>query len=335
MNVYTMPFEPKCPPATLEKARKWLRDETPNFYEIANFCIFSVEQQRPKKDHWCHQQMMDYYISNRECVSTEIGVNRICKDKAALAVFPDLSPSLYRPFVDWFVNKSFASRFILNNDDFEECFNYGIVVSSDIPTELMQSILVPSRYIVENNPNAFILFNRLLSEGYPGSVAFALSFHTNVSSWSRTANMENQPEKSTLDDDQIMYGYGSHRAWGCWSDPKSFKTFGRGEFNEPQQSKGKGNYRDFATIYGSKALMPDHQNTMFTSVLIHNQDFRDGLKAIRGENTVVNKIINPFQKKKNPYADTNKAEHDVTVREMLSYVLPYLKSKGYFEDVLS
>lgn len=328
INPLTMEFNPRCPPETLEKAKEWLRTNRERFTSIANFCVFTKDTAIPHVGFYCHRNMDNDVHGERECIATEIGTHRQLIE--GYAGIKDVE--LYRPYVNWLVNESFASRFILNKDDFEECFNFGLVISSDIPTALMQNILIMTRHVIECNPVAFKYFNRLVDEGYPGSVAYAICINTAISQWGRVDDYKRTPREIT--DDTIVIKNASHRAWACWANVSSFKKFGNGEFGAPADVGSytpHRHYREYACIYGGKGYVQDRQNDIFTSELVQIPKFRDGLRALRGEDASIPKIANPFKKSSGFGLKASARPQDVTIAEMFGYVLPYLKSEGYFD----
>lgn len=100
-------------------------------------------------------------------------------------VWTDISSTLRRdlvePFVKWFVQESWASRFILNGDDLDDVMTNGIFVSAGLCAPLLQNIMILSRHSIECSGQSFEMFNKLINEGVLASVAYSLCFNTSFS----------------------------------------------------------------------------------------------------------------------------------------------------------
>lgn len=173
MKLSEIPFVSKHKPENLAKAKVWLKENSLSFGNTANFAVILDNGEVSQYiNQQCH-----YYIGyqgsggNRDVVATEIGAFR--KYKGTI-------PPAIAHYIKWFVERSFASRFILNKDDLEECMKLGIVVSTDIPAPFFQNIMIASRHPYEVNIATFELFESLLNKGYDDNLAFTICFNGSV-----------------------------------------------------------------------------------------------------------------------------------------------------------
>lgn len=75
---------------------------------------------------------------------------------------------------DWLVNRSWVAESIINRD--YDQTKVGIVLSMDIPQEMLMSAAVMSRYPIEVPDENFREFYRMVSMGYNEDLSFALAF---------------------------------------------------------------------------------------------------------------------------------------------------------------
>lgn len=315
-NVNQLPFNNKCPPEVLDKAKEWLVTNRPSFSRVTNFAIFRDDGMVSAfPAQVCHAKMgsVRSWDGKRACVATEIGITRTVGEGNATA-------DIYLPFLDFLLGRSHYSRFILNRDDFAFCRDYGIVISSDIPSPLFQNILITSRYFYEHDPEAFIYYNELVADGIPEAVAMSFAFSSNLSYWSRVDEEKRLPKNRS----DIVTCWSGHRAQRMWRSVKELQNFLSGEYKTVWIE----NYRDVATTMGGMAYCCEYgadYQTIFEE-LFRDEEYRKELKLFRnggeGHESVIRNPFAPGAAKLNSY--------DVTYTELKDFVLPYMQMKGMF-----
>lgn len=334
MKVQDLTFNPQCSPETLEKGKEFLVKNRKQFGSVVGFSVMAEKTEVHYLNAPCHGNMQSpTNPTDRACIATEIScrrnwdtVQRYSKRAHNRTIdLPD--ESIIVPFVRWLTQESIFSRFILSRDDPSFAENYGIVVSSDIPSPLLQNILMMSRAPNECSVQAFELFNLIVDAGYPPEIAYTFGMNSTVSSWS--SQKEPTKYKQSLEMGDTVFSYASHRPWGLWWTLGSLKNFLSGEFGPTLTDDSLLHYRNHATIYGGAAYCQENKRTGYflNELAEKDEEYREGLRSIR--KGVKLQIKNPF--KSTNVFDQQKQPTDVTVEELLNYSLPYLKQKGYFD----
>lgn len=302
---------PSCHPETLTKARKWLKQNHKDFRQTANFAIFNKDSHKPLINQSCHKAISISDLPDRECVATEIGHKRNQK--------PD---KIVEGVLRYFLYDSYASPFILNKDDFEECRDYGVVVSADIPAAFMQNILIMSRHFYECSNIAFIVFDDLTKQGIHPDVAFFSCFMTNISTFSIKVTYE----QALINP---MYGTYGHRTQ---SFPKSLEEFSL----IVNRETGKGFEGELSRIYrhdnnykGGISLFSHKKHTFrdlysyteipFIEELMKVEEVNQKLKKARYIDPSLYKPPNPF----NPRQSIIR-ENQISVKEFIEIIVPYI-----------
>lgn len=338
MNLLDYPFVNTCPKETSDAASQWLKDNRDEFFRLGNgsmtaFAVFFKNgnvSQRPKAV--CHGSMSGDQAGDRLCISTEIGTHRMGKvGPSTDTAYPE---GLYAPYVHWLTQESVYSRFIINRDDPFFCLQYGIVISADIPTEYMINLLIMSRMIVEANPFAFEFFNELISEGYPGSVAYQFAFHTQNSVWgtaSRPYKFEStSPRKRSKSD--FVYSHLHHRPTGLAPSVGALRAFcgGLSTFSPADT------YKIRATTLGGSSVFEGERTSgnvlrIVSDTAKRHPEFVDLLRINRNPSEVKEAVVvNPFVKSATPPS----SPLQITYEEVQKVLLPFLRDKGYFNNAI-
>ncbi len=310
MNIRNIPFKPLCPPEVVDRARQWLRDNRDDFCETANYCVFTKDNEYAYLDKGCHAGIGFPVHTDVECVATEI----CFRDND----WSEPSSDVVIRFLTWLVQKSFFSPFILNGDDLTFCREYGIIISSDIPSALLQNICIISRHFYECPHRVFEHFNEL-SSLYGPEVAYSVAFNTPFSQYE---DLINQNRSVRLVPNQAV-----HRASPTWKSVKEMNNFQKGEFNlDPNPAHF---YRKFQTIMGGALYCVegewDHNRTFATEVT-QTKDFLEFAKKF--PNGMQEKPIpNPFNIRK-PEDQLYRGYPDYD--QLNNIVLPFMQEKGYF-----
>jgi len=314
MNIKEAPFKPKCTPEALAKARKWLRDLPRPTKCIGNYAVFTNTEMNEYLENGCHSGIGLCGLQDVECVATNVDLSRMNNYRE------DLSEATL-DFVLWVTQESFFSRFILNSDDIEECSNFGWVISSDIPSALLQNICIMSRHTLECTKLSFEEFSRLKGL-YGGEVAFHLAFCT--------------PLSSTLDPKHFRLVKSSpfHRVWGTFSLLKELFNFISGDFGHRLNWEDRNLYRNYHTVHGGSQYCLEsaaYSNSTFVHELMKDTEFRSyaesRMKELRLEGSC---IVNPFIKVFPPLNGMSLKTSEPTYEELHGIVLPYMKEKGHF-----
>lgn len=329
MNVNDLNFKPRCPAESIEKAKNWLVQNKPEFTHLANFVKVSAAEVKGTIGANCHASM----ASGRgwDCIATEIGATRQAKN------WPEIiTEDLYRPYVKWLTKDSYFSRFILNRDDDEFIWNHGIIISSDMPSALLQNILISSRYVVECSPDAFKLFNELVKKGYPGSAAFAFCFNTNISYWNYSRRDEDHTLPSTkLEDSTNLIPFFAHRANPVWKTVKEYINFMTGDYGPSLKDEVGHHYRAHPTMFGGSKYCVEtacmsSTRSIVDDLLRRNESLREELRASRAGDTSTLSIVNPF--KRSPSSSPQVTPDVVTKKELIDIVFPYMQRIGVFSN---
>lgn len=317
MQINEMPLTIRASPEVIQKATDWLVSNKDKFTRTCNFAVFGGDERKEFLASVCHANMATSYIDNglRDVITTDVAVERQIKEGYG-------DTDLYRPFLKWLVEGSVFSRFILT--DLSLAMDGGIVITSDAPSPLVQNILIMSRYVREVPPEVFKLFNSL-SEKYSPEAAFCFTFGTQAAYWNRAGG---DVECPTFYLDSLCYAQSWHKAWGLFPNLSSLKNFLSGNFINMNPSPSY-HYRNHATTMGGVSYcVTSMSGNFFENVALeYGSEYLDGLRSIRGEGNAKPVISNPFAKQSEP----KRAPTDVTYRELIDYVLPFLQSKGIFD----
>lgn len=303
VNINDYDFQPKHSQESIDKAVEWFQENKKHFSNTTNFCIVLDACKSPVSliSEPCHARLGTPRGGKKEVVGTEIAFDR-----------PGYKSPGREPFLKWFLYDSFASRFILNKDDYAFCKDYGIIVSCDIPAPLLQNIAIVSRHFRECVDETFDMFLRLLEKGYPGHLCYLLSM-----------NGLSQP-------DRPMYSNTGHRAFGIPHNMATLNNHLKGDIIPLRDTDPSGLARVFSTIYGGNAygVQGSPCAGLFPHDLLDNdEDLRKELSVYRGESTI------EAYKPPNPFAANNLRPANpriVIIKELEDVILPYMQSKGLF-----
>lgn len=175
-------FQPKHTEAELTAAKNWLVNARITFGMTANFAIIGTTRGtpwvEPKVRSYCHRGINEGAVGthhDRSLVASECGWARGTYGGNGAKVVK--TREQVRPFMEYLLHQSPYAPFILTQDT-EWCLDWGIVVSADIPANVMQNALIMSRYFYELGAAAFDMFNLLLSRGVNPDVAHVCAFGT-------------------------------------------------------------------------------------------------------------------------------------------------------------
>jgi hypothetical protein len=203
----------------------------------------------------------------------------------------------WKGWYEWLTKKSFVSQFILGVHE------KGIVVSADIPAEVMHCIAMISRSARMFKKEHFEWFDKLVADGIPGEVAYLTCFCVG-----------NYP---------VEYAFtpsSDHRPFLC-PPLTGIKNFLTGEFNIRNEEK---TYRNHRSMYcstflygGSRSLRQDIATDAELVTLIN--------ESRQANNGGVYKPPNPFAPQKKELR-----LGEFSYKEVYEIVLPYYLKKGEF-----
>lgn len=328
MNINDIPFNPRYTKEEFLLAKTWLVENQSRFAHTANFCIVTNGVVTDERIHQtCHKNITNpVHDSGRSLVATETGWRRHLHGSMRRTA-DDV-----RGWITWLVQVSPWARFIVNRDDLEFCLNYGLIVSADMPTPLMQNIMILSRHAYECGDHAFKKFDELIAKGVPGKIAYVLCFNT---TWSHPW----VPQIGSL-----VTSVSGHRAAHLFN-MNAFKNFMEGELSTATECKFTEieNYRCNKNYMGGLKFFFKKEETrhsygydtgkyhFFHEALKSDEDFRSALSSYRhsSKETGVYKPPNPFT----PRAVGVPAvlgPTDLTYDELWDFALPYCLEKGLF-----
>ena len=296
-------FEQISPEVAIQKGEEFLEKYSERFYAITNFGVVK------------HDGSVSQYF--------ERGCHLSITDHSGIAIVTELSRQkdgwekpydMARPYVDWLLNRSFASRFILTNDTDKALKQSGIVVSGCIPTPLMQNILIMTRALKEIQPCMFEFFNELLVLGVPEDAAFRFSFGND--------NVVNDTLAKSTGVHQIKRR-SNHRAWAFPATVLGLRNFLSTEmgatFDQDVKTYEQGNNNIYGGAKYCDTVSPV-SSEMMTDTFFKDGDFLEALRGHRKE---------PFETIKNPFTAVRStaATDRVSLREFLDVVVPYLFKK--------
>ncbi len=281
-------------PEEIERAKAALKQEHQSFSSIANWLTSEdgFVSYEPHRRRSCHAGLPRHPAACfKNLIATENGWARNSG-----------KPKDFAPFVSWFLYDSPYGEFILNRDDFDFCFNYGFILSGSLPQPLLMNICIISRHFYELDQKTFATFNSLTSKGFDPTLCYSMLFNAYGSHIPAAAYLP----------------YGSHRAAISYS-PLDLLNIYRGVYGcattDTMQKVG--------SIYGaSKLFRSDPVQSVLTWVK-GNQEFRDALRASRGQEKEVYRPPNPF-KPVPPLYQRVMQDHEFTNEEAVDFVIPYL-----------
>jgi len=333
MKLRNINFKPEASAEVIAKAKKWLVDKKPEFRSTANFCIFDAKgNDYPRIGGACHNQIMYCTLRDRAVVATEVGYNRWAQLGTSEVYKAYVkTKKLIEPYIRWLTTESYMAEFILNRDDLDFCCEYGLVVSADVMTPLMQNIMIASRNVHELSNKAFEIFNDLTqNRGVSGDLAYIAVFGSGIS---------DAPETSAV------RSVSGHRPTALLNLP-ALKNFVVGElgdgyggpafdFNNPKIF-----YRNTLSYTGGLRLFFPHGQGVQDGVSISGRtfehmiyqltkqdDFKEALSAHRKSLNDPNGIYrppNPFTKK--TIADAPQT-HEISYKEFVEFALPWIQKE--------
>ncbi len=321
MRIGNLPFTPLTPEADIQRGLEWLLDPAvvSRVGYNANFAVLTEDGGTLGTfGAVCHFNL-----------SVDYG------DATAIALFafpvgmPEGRKKVVERYVKWLTEESFAARFFLGRND------NGLILSTDIPSPLVQNIAILIRHIRELPTLYFELFDYLLDKGWSGNLAYPLAFNT-----AKPAN----DLKGLMDSKVKDYG-GGHRAFRLFS-LDSYQNFLVGEFG-PTLTPDLSPYRKQRGMYGGLRYCMSLGNYPFNlygpalTRIYHNpakdimadKDIRAAVIAHRQKAFVeaASKIPNPFNPNLRLRPD-RLTEEDMTFGEVIEIGFPLLKKKGLLNE---
>ncbi len=318
MKMQDIPFKPRFSPEKYEEAKNWLKTRRHNFAGTANYCIYS-DSQGPSEYliQQCHRAISTTFARDRCLVATEIGIFRATDNNKSWQ-------SVYRPFLQWLLRESPYRYFILNRDDFDFCFNYGLIVSADVYTPILQNIMIISRHFYECRAEVFKKFNHFIESGIHPSIAYQCTFNT-------TFSLKDLKPYET----QLLQVYAGHRAQGtpCLDSLTNMVEEEIGPILTKRLAKREtyrtdSNYTGGTLIFSSlnalKGAYDFIQPTYITNSLFDNDLFRRSLSAYR-KKTTQNEFYRPPNPFTGPPAPTRPGAKQMTYKEFWEVGVPFIQ----------
>lgn len=324
-------YQPKANKTTVKRAIKWLKNNKNDFKRTANFAFFQNRKDLPtlvKREMPCHNAIQEATKTD-DCVATETYLPR---PSSRGDTVQKLSIEEATPFMEWFVQKSMFSKFILNGDNLKACLEYGLVVSTDTPQPIFQAIMLISRGFLHCSTDSFLMFNELTQKrGVPCEIAYVFCFNSCFSSSKYALN-------------HIFLIKGAYRAFPVFTI-KGFSNFLQGKVSD-EKTLSK-SFRENRSIYGvfdifDNSIMTDgrkygepriHNQTSQASIiteLFENENFKKEIKAFRQKKTgnSVYKPPNPFVQRqsfsRNHLDRQPNKPFEVTNQEIFDFIIPYI-----------
>jgi hypothetical protein len=268
----------------------------------------------------CHSAIGSRYVSNVALVGTEIALIRkeLKKCKAAWK------------FLEWMLNDSFASRFIVNKPEhktLEWVAENGIIVSSDVIQPLFQMIMIFSRTFSERSETQFNKWKELVDDGFDPHFAYQVCMCVTAGK---------SPEQEFLPKDMVVYSRTGHTTTYLLN-MACMKLFCEGELGVCDYQKKT--YRQLKSVHGchllfqaNAAVISQHTHPFFKDLFASDQDFVERMKAFRNVDMKAEgyRPPNPFTRSR---FTLEKKPDDVTYEEYFEVVIPYMKEKGMFYNV--
>lgn len=212
-------------------------------------------------------------------------------------------------FATWFVKESYFSRFISNRSEpIEDILNSYLILSGELPTEILHTICIISRHFKECREDAFKSFDAFVGMGLSKEAAYMLCFNGNIS-----ICIKLHDEDSTYIDH-----HSGHRAFHV-GGVKTIESFSK---KGPHLIRSKGSFKTSATIYGASATHPSKDTLQsslkeFPDLLKSLQDYR---KPLKEEGYVPPNPFTQVKSKRKPDFFSHK--------EVWEVLVPFLISKG-------
>lgn len=340
MNVNDLTFEPKAPKAAVDFAVNWLDGNKAIFGAATAFTVVDDEAKRPmtRTAGQCHAGIQDInklpVNGTRAVVGTEIATFRNLRREGVPASYERAwtkNNEEFYPYLKWLTQDSPYSRFILNKDDWDFITTNGIIVSADIPSPLLQNIMIMSRHVRECYVTSFRMFNRMI-EKYPkaGMFLYNVCFCSSIS--------------TTLpDQDKFVYSVAAHRTHPLFPTLEELNNFCAGEFGSKLTNDSAAHYRNHATIFGGAsyarklspngALLTDSGSTFVHELVLKDKEFKKELRSLRGVTDEAPKITNPFARP--TYANRPPDSPAICKQsEFEKFIIPYIIEKGLLPSVL-
>lgn len=328
-------YNPLVSQEVVAAAKKWLEDNRENFKGTANFAILDGDGRiEDRRNGGCHYYISQSATKNRSCVATEIGFNRRADYVGGVySEHSTLTREEAMPFLKWLLCDSYvAFLFLSGPDDLEFALDYGVVVSADVYTPLMQNALIMTRHFYEKSPVAFRTFNRMTQEmGIHPDLAYNLCFGSSLCS---SGN-----EKTLLDDKaEVTFSVG-HTAFGLLN-LEAMKNFLAREsagdllaaINDPKK-----HYRTYKSYIGGTVLFGRDQvpryygktyaylNAVF-ELMTEDKEFMDVMRKHRAKSTATELYRPP-----NPFApripgETTRTPYGLVYSEYVEVFAPYLNN---------
>lgn len=291
-----------------EKARDFLLDNGA-FDRNTNFGLFSKDSGVTYRSRICHREIGETPYDNGskrfvpEYVATEISIHRK----------PEDTTEIYEPFLKWFLYDSFFSPFIENADDYEFCRDHGLILSCDIPQNVLQGICILSRHFHEIPVHVFAEFNGLVSAGVIPELAYSYCMNT---------HHKTCKEKETYPVSSISV----HRAWPLFS-LEGLKAFRKkspiGSLTNP--------YRENYSTSKVVSLFVCSAPTDMIDDLMGMKNFRKKLGAFRCKGAE-KKMYRP----PNPFKDSFPGPrflypNQVTYKEFEEVCIPFIMEEKLYE----
>lgn len=326
MKISELPFNPDVSPAAMKAALDFFTGYKP-FSEqgVANFRI--IDQSGNYDDcvrAQCHGPISYNGLSDRCLVATDNGWSRniVFKGKGEHPWNKKTDVQLMKKYFDWLTKESWASRFILNREDETFMWENGFIVSADMPTPLMQNILIMTRHFREMTPIAFEAFNDVYDKYGDGVLAYLFSFGTTLS-------------VGGFDLSHPIGPYNSHRAWKLPASLATLKNHLQGEFGATLKDNKKIHYRVHNNYTGGAKYCVDSTcsdsgyYSLAKELFNTDKEYKDELLSGRGQSV---EIPNPFARTTSqrylPGTYVPVHESHPTRREIFDVLLPYLERKG-------
>ena len=292
-------FNPQCPPEVLEKAREFLlshKISVPTSGSLRQNMLYAAIYSEEGESHVgekipCHAIIGHPTVKNRVCVATLL----YCAPQADA-------------WNDWFINRSFASYFILNKETAIE--DGGIVISADIPAPLVQFICIASRaWILYYTRDSVIHWKRLVDMGLSEEAAYYF-----------TCNFTVDKEFVTC----IDHTPWSHSQIGV----AGLNNLCNHDFGSFLDSFGTRTYRTDHNFMGTPRFCVDGPppDNIFSELFNKDVEYRARICASRKETP--SEIVNPFLRKTN--ARNGTPSFTLTVDEFFNVAVPYFVEKNMF-----
>jgi len=333
INDYT--YTPTHTDSQLERAKKWLIDNTEKskpFSMTANFA-FVADETYDYITQACHAAI-GYGRNKTPLIVTEAYLHpenrhstksyRRYNSDAAWKPYEGKTAELMQPFFDWVVYESVFGRFILNRDD-KDSVERGFVVSTALPSGILQSIMILSRHFYEVCPESFEVFNRLRAVGIPGSVAYPVAFNVAFG-----CNTDYGVKPLTA----VVVPKYNHRVMPLFKNMEDFTNFITGNATGLKQTSPL--YTDLSSTDGTSSLFHTcnvgGQGSFASDLLLKDTAFKNMLKEHRGDSNKITAIVNPFARRL--YGQPSPSPTDVTYGELFDVIIPYLFARGDFNDAI-